>query len=395
MPSTFRALSRSLSRGFLAAGTLFALPATFAELLVYEGFDYTSEASQSGAPNLLLDELDGGLGWAGAWARPTVSDRSDEATVETGSLGYTDAGGYALETVGGHAYLRGMASTDTTSGLNTKVRRSFASTLGTGSGQTVYLSLLMERTGEAVDPTQDPWTDTSIFPNGYPYGTNLYPRGASAVLLESKTGFDDSIRLGTLSDEPVDQWSLIAESSHYDSGIPLSQSNFIVVRLDYGSESHPNIRGNMIEYVTTQATIWVNPEDLVKEDRGAGVRLALRKDLVDPFQAVLEGIGLEAGNDTYFRPVAELRADEIRIGETWDDVTPVVGGKPPISVETRYWSGLEVNAEGFVYPGERLGWLWIDHAPWVFSAKLDTWLYLPNETLPENADWFYALDLAD
>jgi acetyl esterase/lipase len=55
------------------------------------------------------------------------------------------------------------------------------------------------------------------------------------------------------------------------------------------------------------------------------------------------------------------------------------------------WAGFEVTAEGWVDTGAWMGWLYVGSAPWVWNLHLETWMYLPEESVREKGAWAYVL----
>lgn len=365
-------------------------------LHAYEGFDYPSPGADT-RPDLVRDGLDGGTGWAASWASANPRSLEGWAEVRDGSLGYSDRDGHELATAGGHAWVSGIPAEAalTPTGVSTRIRRTLADPPSPEPGKPLYLSFVGLREGEPADPEASMWQDAETYPEGYPFGENLYPRNAGLNLYEEVSGGGTSAQLGNLSDQALNRWSLNAESTHVVSERPFTGQTFVVVKFDYTSRREANLRGEWVERVGTLATVWFNPASLIAEDPADAHREVIYKDLVDPFAVAVSGIGLEAGDDSYNRPVAELRLDEIRLGTDWDAVTPVIGGKPPREpAPEREWAGLPVAEGGHVWGGDELQWLWIGEAPWLYCHVLETWIHSPESVLSEPSGWFFAVDLA-
>lgn len=380
---------------YLAPGPFEPMPAApeaDSELLAYEGFDYSG--SGDGAARLIDDALNGGFGWAGPWLTVNPNEIHNRAEVHEGSLLYQDAEGNALETSGGHAWISGIPGTeiDGSVGVNTQLRRNLSEPPTPEPGERIYLSFLGQRQGEPTNPSDPVWQNTDHYPDGYPFGDNLFPRGAGLLLHDQPTGGSNSAMIGNLSDQPENHWSFNSESTHIIEGTPFTDPAFVVVRLEYTAHQQPNMRGELIDRIGTIATVWLNPRNLLDEDFTDARQEIIYLDLVDPYELVLTGIGLEAGNDSYNRPVSEFAADEIRVGTDWDAVTPVIGGKPDRPApETGDWAGFELVDGAYVYVGNELQWLHVGHEPWLYSYTLGTWIHLPEAWNPEGF-WVFALD---
>ncbi|MDP0499050.1 MAG: hypothetical protein Q7P63_03030 [Verrucomicrobiota bacterium JB022] len=348
-------------------------------LLAYEGFDYIA------GQQLVVNSLDGGTGWVGPWVAAEPGPQP-LASVQEASLEYTDEGGYALATTGGHAYVSG----DT--GVNTNVRRTLSEPVAAEPGNTVYMSFIGQRVGEPTDLSNPLWSDTSIYPNGYPWGDNLYPRGAGLNIFSGDSGTDTSAMIGNLSDQLINQWSFNSESTHFIDETAFTDQAFIVVRLTYTAHQEVNMVGEVVDLVGTVATFWVNPRNLLEEDASDAIRDVALRDLVTPNDVAMQGLGLHAGNDSYYRPVGEFLADELRVGTDWHAVTPVQGGKPTPEVPApTYWAGMEI-VDGYVWAGSELRWLWVDSAPWLYSHVLNAWVWVEEEWMQEDSHWLYIPD---
>jgi hypothetical protein len=55
------------------------------------------------------------------------------------------------------------------------------------------------------------------------------------------------------------------------------------------------------------------------------------------------------------------------------------------------WAGFEVTPDGWVDTGNWMGWLYVGSAPWVWNLHLETWMYLPEESVREYGAWAYIL----
>ncbi len=363
-------------------------------LLAYEGFDYDLAAE----PNLTSGQLEGGFGWSTPW-QTELGAISTKAPVEEGSLGYSDESGRALQTSGHHAFFSGVTPEEAFNpiGHNTFVKRALANAPAAVPDNRVYLSFIAQRAGEPTNPDDAMWQDTSIYPNGYPFGDNLYPRGASLQFLRDFGNHTPTAQIGNLSNQADDRWGFFADATEIRDELPFHEPAFIVVRLDYTAHQMPNLRGEPVDRTGTRATVWVNPRDISLEDPADAHRETVLLDGVDPFDVEVQAIALSALDASHNRPVSAMLVDEIRVGTTWASVTPYVGEAPnrvdPVDPHApTEWMGAEVSRDGFVYAGHRLGSVWAGRAPWIYSHDLQVWFYLPEENTEGANAWIYVHD---
>jgi hypothetical protein len=247
-----------------------------AALQAYEGFDYPVGAS--------ITNQSGGSGWAAGWV-----DNGSVGTLATNapeSLFYEDNTGNRLQTSGGRAFVQGGTSLSLPS---TTPYRSLPTTLGTNDNTTTWISFLGLRSGPVVLPQ--------------PY----YRRVASLQLRDNAT---ERLALGRASTDvatPMDTWSIYTGGSGANtvaSSVPLSNApcTLVVLRIDH-------LAGN------DNCFVFMNPQ--------LGVEPATNSaSLVTNANAAFNRIQLFAGNTTASASYAELQVDEIRVGETFADVTP-------------------------------------------------------------------------
>jgi hypothetical protein len=287
MKKTF--LSRTIAAGCLAA----SLPLsnlTAQDLLAYEGFDYASTETQ-------LVGLNGGTGWATAWDFRTIIDNkggtTEGETIVPRSLSYVDANNQRLIASGNHVLLSGEAG-------SLELARQFTTPFS-GDGTSTYVSFVIQRAGPAADP------DDAVYNGSYPYGTNLYPRGVNIRFWRDTSELGN---IGNGSNNQTDTIKLAIKSLSLDSGVSFSdQPHFVVARID-----HDATNGDTVY-------LWVDP-DFGTEDTASAVT-GLAVDGSNP--VTLSGTNYLSpfvGNNSSNRPYAEVLWDEIRVGTTWDSVTP-------------------------------------------------------------------------
>ena len=61
-----------------------------------------------------------------------------------------------------------------------------------------------------------------------------------------------------------------------------------------------------------------------------------------------------------------------------------------ITGELPEWAGLPIDGNGWVDTGDWMGHLYVVEDPWIYSANLESWVYLPGETISENGAWSYV-----
>ena len=233
---TLTLTNRALLGASLIAGlTVAALPVS-AQLIAYDGFDYA-------AGNDLYSQ-NGGSGWGGAWlSRSEVlgggSIVTNQAPIQAGSLSYSD-GVNSLLTTGNHSRMFGAP------GVSLELARNLGAPAGGADGTSIYMSFLIQRTGDAQSPA------TTSPPNEYPRGANM----------RWWTDGGERGNIGNNSNASTDTLKLTSKDVGIDSGVTFSgQVNFVVGRIDFDS-----VGGNMLH-------LWVNPS-LSTEDLGAAMSVA-------------------------------------------------------------------------------------------------------------------------
>jgi len=244
-------------------------------LIVYEGFDYPA------ATNLRTQT--GGSGWSGAWTN------TGNATETATSPGLTYPG---LIVQGNKATLNGQQTTST-NGNSAFLLRDTAQTFGT-DGSTLWLSFISQRTGAKSA--------------GGTGATLNYQRVFSLSLFNSTT---EQASVGELSNDNLDTWALnpdattIVPSVH--TTVPLDTQAFLLARLDF------------IGAGTDKMYLWVNP-DLSQGEPDIGTAAAsITDDLT--FNRLRMTVGGSQNSGATL--AAQGLFDEIRIGDTFADVTAV------------------------------------------------------------------------
>lgn len=329
---------QTFSRFFVPIGCLVFLaglpPEAKGALIAYEGFNYADGQDLASGAN-------GGTGWAGEWANADYVGAAVAPGVQTavnGSLSYVDANGKRLATSGNKAFYSGS------NGNNCQPGRAMSSRRGK-DGTSTWLSFLMVRLG---DKSGTQGVD----------GTPSFQRGANFTLWDTtdpsattaqRLGIGESS--GVLTGNPdYDTWSMAPRGSgslrrlSTNSLHAVDKVALLVARIDHkGDETEPD-----------DAHLWINPLlGVMPLTNDAPIRILSDTNTYDfSFDWVRHFAGNP--NTGAGQPHAEYHFDELRIGETYADVTP------PGSDLLAY--------EGFVYPaggdltGQNGGTGWL--SPW-------------------------------
>lgn len=98
-------------------------------------------------------------------------------------------------------------------------------------------------------------------------------------------------------------------------------------------------------------------------------------ETADPFQVIQMGFEIE----TRFTTV---------MGEgkiTFKNLEGYIEGGAPATFQ-----GYPIVDGNWIDTGSYMGWLWIEFAPWIYSASLDSWIYLPASASLEDAGaWIF------
>lgn len=295
-----------------------AIPAK-AVLLAYEPFDY--------APAQSLIGLNGGIGFNSAWLYNS-SSHSNNMVIVSGSFTYTDQYGNQLLTSGNRVHVTGDGSDqgDNTGGIRGTASAqplrvlSFYRGSGNVETETTWISLLALRTG---------------LPHPYEYtpGSYLYYGRAASFQpfwvgdTNSTTQGSERIAIGRASQNgeaatllPKDTWGALnrgAATQSVVSQVPLTNLVFLLVRIDHVPGVNP---GNDTAY------IWINPSSLVTEPliSTADITISASQFGSSDRDYNFDRIRLFGGSWNSTVGYGSIQVDEIRIGTTFADVTPLV-----------------------------------------------------------------------
>jgi len=250
---------------------------TFGQVVLNEGFDYTTPGFVGGNLATSSDAV-GSNNWA--THSNTATTGTGTIDVLAGTLSYT---GLATS-VGNKVLLPGNNST-TPRDINRAL-----STSSTGAVQ--YYSLLIN----VVDNTQLGATGTS---NGYfmsfgaSAGASVTSLGARLGAISSNSGANYRLNISNISTGTI---------TYTDNGIDLNFGTTYFVVVKYDRSAAPTV-----------ATLWVNPSGLGGTEPAATITNSSGTATFASFTSI-------ALRNSSATPKAEI--DEIRVGATWADVTP-------------------------------------------------------------------------
>jgi hypothetical protein len=301
---------------FFALGTTSGAQAA---LLAYEGFDYDPGP---------LGGQSGGMGFNGAWI---LGGNASNNLVRSGSFGYTDTVGNVLETSGNRGFSTGdgTAAGDDTGGNNSSSspRRTLTFTRGNGDEPDVtWMSFLALRTGKTLtvlDGNNDPIEYARAV------GVQLFNRADGTTAQGNELL---SIGRGTQTSEtvslPNDTWGMLYRGDSnfaVASNVPFSdpQPVFMLLRVDHAVGINP---GNDV------ARLWISPASLAIEPSLGTEDLLISAGQFSTTDRDFNfnQLRIFAGNNTANVGYGSIEYDEIRIGTTFDSVTPYIPAPNPI-----------------------------------------------------------------
>jgi hypothetical protein len=262
--------------------------------------------------------------------------------------------------------------------------RKLAQVIVGAPGTSTYISFIGQRVGPAADPA-DPVYDNADTPEveTYPYGDNLYPRGAAVRFFNATNG--EIFQLGNYSNQSQDQWSIFAAGAR-PTGVSFSEAPaFVVLKINHNGDN----------LVADDILMWVNPDLSQPEDPSSAQLVALgATDVNDPEAIVdlsnLSWISPWAGGGDVQRPWAEMLVDELRIGTTWAAVTPTGDGEKEPPALT--WAGFAYDEKGDCFTGDFLGWINVADSPRIYSYSCKTYLFMDESYVGPGGAWGYVFN---
>jgi subtilisin-like proprotein convertase family protein len=248
---------------------------------VYEGFGYP-------AGTTISTNESGGTGWITPWT-PDVEQPTNHIVLAR-NMEYVDATGKGLKTTPGS-----VLYTATTNNMASGDVRSFRNFNPRTNG-TSWISFIGQRMGPTITNTGTP--------------NNIYPRAANLSFYEGGT---ERFAIGNGSGAVSNLWSVLPAGSVGNvtnaqrSATPMHQQAFIVIRVDHIEGANDNL------YMWVNPPLGVEPDPATASARSEGA-FSFSFDRVRPFAG-----GADTGNN---RPYSELALDEIRVGDSFEEVTP-------------------------------------------------------------------------
>jgi len=259
-----------------------------AQAAVYEGFAYP-------AGTVISTNVNGGIGWAGAYTPDAENEPTNHIVLATG-LEYGD-GQRALITSPGSVFF--TATTNNMASGDVRAFRTFAG--GIRSTGTTWISFIGQRLGPTITNTGTP--------------LNPYPRAANISFYEGTT---ERFAIGNGSGAVSNVWTFIPGgaianvTNDQRSATPMNQQAFIVVRIDHLGTA---AGADDAAYMWVNPPLGATPDVSTANARSVGA-FNYSFDRIRPFVG-----GADTGNN---RPYGELALDEVRVGNTFASVTPFV-----------------------------------------------------------------------
>lgn len=286
---------------FTVAVTLMAKSSAFAQLLAYDGFDYSAGTQLWG----LNANGSGGAGWAANWSATSAAVATNFSPGLTYSTMPTTGGGVVFGNPAG--------STATTASSQRLLPNTFGTMAASGSGS-VWVSFLYQN-----------WSTSNGGLSGF--------REAKLALFSGATGnangsanVNGTERLdvgtpNTYAAGASDTLSLWQGSTFASSGVATprganpANTVFVVLRLDVD-----NTTGNDTAYA------WFNPSLASQPTIGTAISFN-SQDL-----SGVNGLRFQAGNLNASGTNAVFEIDELRVGLTWGDMVSTVVVPEPTGI---------------------------------------------------------------
>jgi hypothetical protein len=270
-----------------------------AALVANEPYDYPPASD--------LSNTGGGSGWTTNWASNLGATAFDSTgdTAGTGSMSYVDSLGNSLITSGNRGLYQGTLNTTGANGVTSNAFRRLPAIRGqegVADNTTTWVSFVGQRLGQK---SGDPPT---------------YQRGTNVSLYNSTlAASQEQLAIGEGTGRTEETWTLIPNgdgAQTVGSSTPFDQLSLVVVRIDHKP-------GNDDAYLFMNPTLGVEPAIASASASSIGT-FDYSFDTVRPFAGGSQNTGAIAPG--------EIQVDEIRVGDTYADVTPFVPEPTAIGV---------------------------------------------------------------
>jgi hypothetical protein len=313
------------------AGMLAMTPASRAALIAYEGF--------TNAPGDIIG-MNGGIGWIEPWNTNVSPGGASE--VVANSLSYTDSVGNILITAGNKFYNHGLSGA-------AQPGRLLSATQGSTNllvNSTVWISFVGQRIG----------TPTG---SGGPGGTPSYERGANLSLFdadisETVTNLLERLNVGensgTSGNAALDVWHFTEPNPTYRaySTNSITNQSLVVLRIDFFTNDFSSGI-----YTNDDLYMWINPQLGVEPSTNN----VATNGIANGHDLSFNRLRFFAGAVNGASAAAEWYCDEIRIGDTYADVTPYTpGGGGPSTVRTNITTSVSGSTLTLSWPDSHKGW---------------------------------------
>lgn len=341
------------SRIYCGAFILAALPLASQELLVYEDFELTATGGSysEGALEGQAQADPTSAGFSSGWSTKAFDG---SRTIVPNGLNYTDGSGAILTTAEGSLQLlpgaRAERSLDANGALGDY---SLFGSIGLVTGETLYISYLMKH--DLFDgPSSEFGNEVAIF------GLSSSTDTAINVFANTPTA-QDSFGSDQYFIRPYNNNDL---NTAIGPTVP-DETHLFVVKIEFVEGADNDI-----------VSVYLDPV-LSSEDANTPGAVFDEGDMTFNQLSLGRFNGFDDNGATF---------DELRMGSTWESVTPYEGGGG-----TSEWAGYLVDENGDANTQAFLGWLRIyPDTGWIYSYALTKFMYLPESNVLESGAWSYV-----
>jgi len=376
MNSPFRIFKILLSIAGLT-GALAMTPAVRAALIAYEGF--------TNAPGDIIG-MNGGIGWSEPWNTNVTPGGASE--VVANSLSYTDSVGNILITAGNKFYNHGLSGAAQPGRLLSATQGSTNLTVNS----TVWVSFVGQRIGVATG-------------TGGPGGIPSYERGANLSMFDAEisptvTNLLERLNVGensgTSGSAALDVWHFTEPNPTYRaySTNSITNQSLVVLRFDFLTN---DVTAGI--YTNDNIHLWINPQLGVEPSTNS----VATNGIANGHDLSFNRLRFFAGAVNGTQAAAEWYCDEIRIGDTYADVTPYTpGGGGPSTVRTNITSSVSGSTLTLSWPQSHIGWTLQTQTNNLGVGLSNNWLDVPGSSTtnqvqttisPANPTVFFRLRL--